>query len=194
MLEITNLHATVAGKPILKGLSLAVKAGEVHAIMGPNGAGKSTLGYVLGGRPGYEVTEGSVMYTPAMCSGEGRSAETQAPGVDDQGSGRQRVERGEPRLRFRGFQPVAELQCAAQVRHDLFEQGPLPRPEGVGAVRSVQADGQHACGAQGRHRPDHVPQAEPPTEIAVELATEELAVRHQHLAADQDPGPCARAR
>jgi Fe-S cluster assembly ATP-binding protein len=60
MLDIQNLHATVAGKPILKGLSLAVNAGEVHAIMGPNGAGKSTLAYVLGGRPGYEVTEGSV--------------------------------------------------------------------------------------------------------------------------------------
>jgi Fe-S cluster assembly ATP-binding protein len=60
MLNIENLHATVADKPILKGLDLAVNAGEVHAIMGPNGAGKSTLGYVLGGRPGYEVTEGTV--------------------------------------------------------------------------------------------------------------------------------------
>jgi Fe-S cluster assembly ATP-binding protein len=60
MLRIENLHANVADKPILKGLDLAVNAGEVHAIMGPNGAGKSTLGYVLGGRPGYEVTEGTV--------------------------------------------------------------------------------------------------------------------------------------
>ena len=62
MLKIDNLHAEVDGKPILKGLSLSVNAGEVHAIMGPNGAGKSTLAYVLGGRPGYEVTEGSVTF------------------------------------------------------------------------------------------------------------------------------------
>jgi len=62
MLQIDNLSAEVAGKPILKGLSLAVNAGEIHAIMGPNGAGKSTLGYTLGGRPGYEVTGGSVRF------------------------------------------------------------------------------------------------------------------------------------
>ena len=62
MLTIDNLHAEVAGKPILKGLTLSVGEGEIHAIMGPNGAGKSTLGYVLGGRPGYEVTGGSVTF------------------------------------------------------------------------------------------------------------------------------------
>ena len=64
MLQISNLHAEIDGKEILRGLSLTVNAGEMHAIMGPNGAGKSTLGYVLGGRPGYEVTEGSVMFRP----------------------------------------------------------------------------------------------------------------------------------
>src|SRR5690606_27718439 len=62
MLKIENLHASVAGKEILKGLSLEVKPGEVHAIMGPNGAGKSTLGNILAGRDGYEVTAGSVEF------------------------------------------------------------------------------------------------------------------------------------
>ena len=65
MLKIENLHATVAAKPILKGLSLTINAGEIHAIMGPNGAGKSTLSYVLGGRPGYEVTDGSATFDGA---------------------------------------------------------------------------------------------------------------------------------
>ncbi|API60454.1 Fe-S cluster assembly ATPase SufC [Tardibacter chloracetimidivorans] len=62
MLRIENLHAEIDGKPILKGLNLTLNAGEIHAIMGPNGAGKSTLSYVLAGRQGYEVTEGSVTF------------------------------------------------------------------------------------------------------------------------------------
>ncbi len=82
MLQINNLSATVADKPILKGLSLTVNAGEIHAIMGPNGAGKSTLAYVLGGRPGYEVTGGSVTFSPlpqAGGAGGGPVSDSAAP-------------------------------------------------------------------------------------------------------------------
>src|SRR4051812_41843014 len=72
LLKIENLSATVGGKKVLNGLSLTLNAGEVHAIMGPNGSGKSTLSYVLAGRPGYEITGGSVQF-------EGRDLTTLAP-------------------------------------------------------------------------------------------------------------------
>ena len=62
MLEIRDLHASVNDTPILRGVNLTVQPGEVHAVMGPNGSGKSTLAFVLAGRPGYEATQGSVLY------------------------------------------------------------------------------------------------------------------------------------
>ena len=67
MLKIENLHATVGGSQILNGISLEIPSGEVHAIMGPNGSGKSTLSYVLAGRDGYEVTQGTATLNGKIC-------------------------------------------------------------------------------------------------------------------------------
>ena len=119
MLQINNLSATVANKPILKGLSLTVNAGEIHAIMGPNGAGKSTLAYVLGGRPGYEVTGGSVTFTPSrrpvLDTGSRLSSDgAEASGAPDQVRGDVDLLSLEPHERaaaglFLGFQYPVEI-------------------------------------------------------------------------------------
>jgi len=145
MLQITNLHATVADKPILKGLSLSINAGEVHAIMGPNGAGKSTLSYVLGGRPGYEVTEGSVTFMgqdllelepherAAAGLFLGFQYPVEIPGVSfvqflRESANAQRKSRGEPPLSGGDFLKLAR-EKAALLKMDMEM---LKRPVNVG--------------------------------------------------------------
>jgi len=145
MLKIDNLHAEVDGKPILKGLSLAVNAGEVHAIMGPNGAGKSTLGYVLGGRPGYDVTEGSVTFDGAdlleMAPHERAAAglflgfqyPVEIPGVSNvqflrEALNSQRRARGEGPLSGGDFLKLARAEAAAL----SMDAEMLKRPVNVG--------------------------------------------------------------
>ena len=145
MLTIENLHATVAEKPILKGLSLTINAGEVHAIMGPNGAGKSTLGYVLGGRPGYEATEGRVTFAGhdllAMEPHERAAAglflgfqyPVEIPGVSNvqflrEALNAQRKARGEEPLSGGAFLKLAKEQ-AGLLRMDMDM---LKRPVNVG--------------------------------------------------------------
>ena len=140
MLNIENLHASVAGKEILKGLSLEVKAGEVHALMGPNGAGKSTLGNILSGREGYEVTEGSVEYMGRdllALEPEERAAEgvflafqypVEIPGVNNTyflraALNAQRKHRGEPELDSMQFlKRVREKLAVLHLRDELLHR------------------------------------------------------------------------
>ena len=145
MLQITNLHATVADKPILKGLTLSLNAGEIHAIMGPNGAGKSTLGYVLSGRPGYEVTEGSVTFNGEDLLGMepheraaaglflGFQYPVEIPGVSNvqflrEALNAQRKQRGENPLSGAEFLKVARAQADAMG----MDMDMLKRPVNVG--------------------------------------------------------------
>jgi Fe-S cluster assembly ATP-binding protein len=139
MLEIENLHVSVADKPILRGLTLKMNPGEVHAIMGPNGSGKSTLANVLSGRPGYEVTAGAVRYL-----GEdllGKSAEERAregiflafqypveiPGVSNlyflkAGVNAVRKHRGEPPLDAMDFLKLARQKMQLVEMTDALAQ------------------------------------------------------------------------
>jgi Fe-S cluster assembly ATP-binding protein len=145
MLSIHNLQANVADKPILKGLSLTINAGEIHAIMGPNGAGKSTLGYTLAGRPGYDVTGGDVTFDGqdllALNPHERAAAglflgfqyPVEIPGVSNlqflrESLNAQRKIRGEDPLSGADFLQIARAQADAMG----MEMDMLKRPVNVG--------------------------------------------------------------
>ena len=140
MLKIDNLHVSVGGKPILKGLTLALQPGQVHAVMGPNGAGKSTLGYVLAGREGYEVTAGSIRFDGKdllAMEPEQRAAEgvflafqypVEIPGVNNTyflraALNAQRKHRGEPELDSMQFlKRVREKLSVLHLKDELLHR------------------------------------------------------------------------
>jgi Fe-S cluster assembly ATP-binding protein len=141
MLKIENLHASVAGNEILKGLSLELQPGQVHAIMGPNGAGKSTLGHILAGREGYEVTAGSVRFDGQdllALKPEERAAAgvflafqypVEIPGVNNtyflrSALNAQRRARGEPELDSMQFlKRVREKLAVLHLKDELLHRG-----------------------------------------------------------------------